>query len=47
QRKLFNLIKPEDIGIHLTDGCMMEPEASVTAIVFSHPEARYFNVLKN
>ncbi|MGV2939081.1 methionine synthase [Mesobacillus sp. LC4] len=47
QRKLFNLIKPEDIGIHLTEGFMMEPEASVTAIVFSHPEARYFNVLKN
>ncbi|WP_102262784.1 methionine synthase [Mesobacillus jeotgali] len=47
QRKLFNLIKPEDIGINLTDGFMMEPEASVTAIVFSHPEARYFNVLKN
>ncbi|GAM14482.1 methionine synthase [Mesobacillus selenatarsenatis] len=46
QRKLFNLIKPEDIGIHLTEGYMMEPEASVTALVFSHPEARYFNVLK-
>ncbi|MBT2644195.1 methionine synthase [Bacillus sp. ISL-41] len=47
QKKLFNLIKPEDIGINLTEGFMMEPEASVTAIVFSHPEARYFNVLKN
>jgi 5-methyltetrahydrofolate--homocysteine methyltransferase len=47
QRKLFNLLKPEEIGINLTEGCMMEPEASVTAIVFSHPEARYFNVLKN
>lgn len=47
QKKLFNLLKPEDIGIQLTEGCMMEPEASVTAIVFSHPEARYFNVLKN
>lgn len=46
QKKLFKLLQPEDIGIHLTDGCMMEPEASVTAIVFSHPEARYFNVLK-
>nr|WP_230203637.1 vitamin B12 dependent-methionine synthase activation domain-containing protein [Bacillus massiliigorillae] len=22
----------------------MEPEASVSAIVFAHPEARYFNV---
>jgi 5-methyltetrahydrofolate--homocysteine methyltransferase len=47
QKKLFNLLKPEDIGIQLTEGCMMEPEASVTAIVFSHPEARYFNVLKS
>ncbi|MFE8700726.1 methionine synthase [Cytobacillus sp. FJAT-54145] len=47
QRKLFNLIQPEDIGIHLTEGFMMEPEASVTAMVFAHPEARYFNVLRN
>lgn len=45
QSKLFNLINPNDIGIHLTEGYMMEPEASVTAIVFAHPEARYFNVL--
>ncbi|MDR7072423.1 methionine synthase [Fictibacillus barbaricus] len=45
QQKLFKLIQPEHIGIQLTDGCMMEPEASVSAIVFSHPEARYFNVL--
>ncbi|MGG5252758.1 methionine synthase [Neobacillus sp. SM06] len=46
QQKLFALIRPEDIGIELTDGFMMEPEASVTAIVFAHPEARYFNVLR-
>lgn len=45
QQKLFKLIQPDDIGIQLTDGCMMEPEASVSAIVFAHPEARYFNVL--
>ncbi|MCR8850301.1 methionine synthase [Rossellomorea sp. SC111] len=45
QKKLFKLIQPEEIGIQLTDGCMMEPEASVTAMVFAHPEARYFNVL--
>lgn len=44
QEKLFGLLKPEDIGIHLTEGCMMEPEASVSALVFSHPDARYFNV---
>ncbi|WP_449622353.1 methionine synthase [Robertmurraya sp. Marseille-Q9965] len=45
QTKLFSLIHPEDIGIQLTEGFMMEPEASVTAMVFAHPEARYFNVL--
>ncbi|WP_160722297.1 methionine synthase [Bacillus sp. USDA818B3_A] len=44
QKKLFKLIHPEEIGIELTEGCMMEPEASVSAIVFAHPEARYFNV---
>lgn len=46
QKKLFALIHPEEIGIELTEGCMMEPEASVSAMVFAHPEARYFNVLR-
>jgi 5-methyltetrahydrofolate--homocysteine methyltransferase len=46
QKKLFKLLRPEEIGVQLTDGCMMEPEASVSAIVFAHPEARYFNVLR-
>lgn len=44
QEKLFRLLQPQDIGVELTEGCMMEPEASVSAIVFAHPEARYFNV---
>lgn len=44
QAKLFNLLKPEDIGVELTESFMMEPEASVSAIVFAHKEARYFNV---
>lgn len=44
QEKLFGLLKPEEIGVQLTDGFMMEPEASVSAIVFAHPNARYFNV---
>lgn len=46
QEPLFALMKPQDIGIDLTEGFMMEPEASVSAIVFAHPEARYFNVNK-
>jgi len=44
QEKLFKLLKPEQIGVQLTEGYMMEPEASVSAIVFAHPDARYFNV---
>ena len=44
QEKLFKLLKPEQIGVQLTEGFMMEPEASVSAIVFAHPDARYFNV---
>ncbi len=46
QSLLFQLMNPEDIGVQLTDSFMMEPEASVSAIVFAHPEARYFNVDK-
>ncbi len=46
QEQLFALLNPQDIGVELTEGCMMEPEASVSAMVFSHPEARYFNVDK-
>jgi 5-methyltetrahydrofolate--homocysteine methyltransferase len=44
QVKLWRLIRPEEIGIELTDGFMMDPEASVSAVVFHHPEARYFSV---
>ncbi|WP_124728297.1 methionine synthase [Staphylospora marina] len=44
QRKLFRLLRPEEIGIRLTEECMMDPEASVTAMVFAHPDARYFSV---
>ena len=43
QEKLFALLRPEEIGVALTEGFMMEPEASVSALVFHHPEARYFN----
>jgi 5-methyltetrahydrofolate--homocysteine methyltransferase len=41
---LFRLLRPELIGIELTEGFMMEPEASVSALVFHHPDATYFSV---
>ncbi len=44
QTLLFELLKPEEIGIQLTDGFMMDPEASVSALVFHHPQATYFSV---
>ncbi len=45
QAALWELLRPEEIGIRLTDEYMMEPEASVSALVFHHPEARYFSAL--
>lgn len=44
QQVLFKILKPQDIDVSLTDGFMMDPEASVSALVFHHPEATYFSV---
>lgn len=44
QKKLFKLLQPEKVGVTLSDGFMMSPESSVSAIVLSHPDARYFSV---
>ena len=44
QEKLFKLLRPETYGIKLTEGYMMYPEASVSAIVFSQPFTKYFNI---
>jgi len=44
QEILFRVLRPEEIGVTLTDGCMMEPEASVSALVFHHPDAAYYSV---
>ena len=42
QMGIWKLIHPEDIGVELTEGMMMEPEASVSALVFAHPDCAYF-----
>ena len=45
QATLWQLLDPhKHIGVELTDGFMMEPEASVSALVFQHPQAAYFSV---
>ncbi len=42
QATLWRLLGPEQIGMTLTEGFMMDPEASVSALVFHHPQAKYF-----
>jgi len=44
QTKLFTLLRPERIGVELTEEFQLEPEQSTSAIVVHHPQARYFNV---
>jgi 5-methyltetrahydrofolate--homocysteine methyltransferase len=45
QVQLFRLLGVEEhIGVQLTEGFMMDPEGSVTALVFHHPDAKYFSL---
>jgi 5-methyltetrahydrofolate--homocysteine methyltransferase len=44
QAQLFTLLRPERIGITLTDEYQLVPEQSTSAIIVHHPEAKYFNV---
>jgi 5-methyltetrahydrofolate--homocysteine methyltransferase len=44
QQGMWKLLHPEEIGVQLTEGMMMEPEASVSALVFHHPDCVYFTV---
>lgn len=45
QEQLFRLLSATDqIGVELTEGHMMDPESSVSALVFHHPKAKYFNL---
>src|SRR6202790_858213 len=46
QVELWQLLKPEEIGVQLTEGFMMDPEASVSALVFQHPDCTYFSALE-
>ena len=44
QAGIWKLLRPEEIGVQLTEGFMMDPEASVSALVFHHPDCTYFSV---
>jgi 5-methyltetrahydrofolate--homocysteine methyltransferase len=45
QAGLWKLLRPEEIGVQLTEGFMMDPEASVSALVFQHPDCTYFSAV--
>ncbi|MDR6506752.1 methionine synthase [Arthrobacter oryzae] len=44
RRKVTELLKPERMGVILSDELMLHPEQSTDAFVFHHPEAKYFKV---
>ena len=43
-QELFRLLKPEVIGVSLTESMEMVPEQSTSAIIAHHPQAKYFAV---
>ena len=47
KRLMWELMNPEkEIGVTLTESCMMMPPASVSAFCYAHPESKYFSVGK-
>ena len=42
--KVVELLKPERIGVELSEELQLHPEQSTDAFVFHHPEAKYFSV---
>jgi 5-methyltetrahydrofolate--homocysteine methyltransferase len=47
QAQLFRLLELEQsgLGVRLTEGYMMDPESSVSALIFHNPLAKYFTLL--
>ena len=43
QVQLVELLKPERIGVRLSEEFQLHPEQSTSAIIAHHPEAKYFN----
>ncbi len=44
QLKIWPLLKPERIGVELSEEFQLEPEQSTTALIVHHKQAKYFNV---
>ncbi len=44
RRTIVELLRPERMGVELSEELQLHPEQSTDAFVFHHPEARYFSV---
>lgn len=44
KRDMFALLRPEEIGMGITESLAMTPAASVSGFYLSHPDSQYFNV---
>jgi 5-methyltetrahydrofolate--homocysteine methyltransferase len=44
QTKLFELLRPERIGVELSEEFQLVPEQSTSAIIVHHEEAKYFSI---
>lgn len=44
KRELFELLDAGELGMDLTESFAMTPAASVSGLIFAHPDSRYFTV---
>ncbi|WP_372665458.1 methionine synthase [Amycolatopsis kentuckyensis] len=44
KRELFELLEADRLGMDLTESFAMTPAASVSGLIFAHPDSRYFTV---
>ena len=44
KQRLFDLLGADEIGMSLTESYAMSPAASVSGLIFAHPDSRYFTV---
>ena len=42
--KVAELLRPERVGVTLSEEVQLDPERSTDAFVFHHPKAKYFSV---
>jgi 5-methyltetrahydrofolate--homocysteine methyltransferase len=44
KRELFELLEADELGMGLTESYAMTPAASVSGLIFAHPDSKYFTV---